>query len=170
AVGPVVTEVSKDFDRYWESASSYPVDLILAPAHEGGLDELKARARSIREDERAAGYVKAMNELPLVKQPLDGSIEREWPGTRLASDDPPKGLGEADDHEMLPQRLGRIFGVPEQDLFMVSSYFVPTKAGVDYLTALAESGVQVTILTNSLERSEEHTSELQSRENLVCRL
>lgn len=154
AVGPVVTEVSKDFDRYWESASSYPVDLILAPANEGGLDELKARARSIREDERAAGYVKAMNELPLVKQLLDGSIELEWAVTRMVSDDPSKGLGEADDHEMLPQRLGRIFGVPEQDLFMVSSYFVPTKAGVDYLTALAESGVQVTILTNSLEATD----------------
>src|SRR5690606_10646450 len=151
AVGPVVTEVSKDFDRYWESASSYPVDLILAPANEGGLDELKARARSIREDERAAGYVKAMNELPLVKQLLDGSIELEWAVTRMVSDDPSKGLGEADDHEMLPQRLGRIFGVPEQDLFMLSSDFVPTNAGVDYLTALAESGVQVTILSNSHE-------------------
>lgn len=44
--------------------------------------------------------------------------------------------------------------MPEQDLFMVSSYFVPTKAGVDYLTALAESGVQVTILTNSLEATD----------------
>jgi len=28
AVGPIVTEVSKDFDRYWASASSYPLDRI----------------------------------------------------------------------------------------------------------------------------------------------
>lgn len=154
AVGPVVTEVSKDFDRYWASASSYPAELILAPASENGLDELRARAQNIKKDERAAGYVRAMNELPLVRQLLDGSIELEWAVTRMVSDDPAKGLGQADDHEMLPQRLGKIFGVPEQDLFMVSSYFVPTKAGVDYLTGLAENGVQITILTNSLEATD----------------
>ena len=29
AVGPIVTEVSKDFDRYWASDSSYPLDRIV---------------------------------------------------------------------------------------------------------------------------------------------
>lgn len=29
AVGPVVSEVSKDFDRYWASESSYPVERLL---------------------------------------------------------------------------------------------------------------------------------------------
>ena len=31
AVGPVVSDVSKDFDRYWASASSYPADRIIPP-------------------------------------------------------------------------------------------------------------------------------------------
>ena len=31
AVGPVVREVSADFDRYWASGSSYPVDRLLPP-------------------------------------------------------------------------------------------------------------------------------------------
>src|SRR5690606_33524487 len=68
--------------------------------------------------------------------------------------DPSKGLGQAEAHEMLPQRLGRIFGVPRHDLFVVSSYFVPTRDGVDYLTSLAREGVAVTILTNSLEATD----------------
>jgi len=154
AVGPVVKDVSRDFDRYWESASAYPADLILAPAASDGLEQLKAKAEQIKREPRAEGYVKAMNELPLVRQLLDGSIELEWAVTRMVSDEPSKGLGQAQEHEMLPKRLGHILGVPEHDLFMVSSYFVPTRDGVDYLTTLARDGVAITILTNSLEATD----------------
>src|SRR6185436_11269917 len=31
AVGPVVSEVSAEFDRYWASESSYPADRLLHP-------------------------------------------------------------------------------------------------------------------------------------------
>ena len=154
AVGPVVDDVSRDFDRYWKSASAYPAGLILAPAEKDGIERLKARAAAIERDPKAEDYVKAMNELSLVRQLLDGSIELEWAVTHMVSDDPSKGLGQAQEHEMLPQRLGRIFGVPQHDLFMVSSYFVPTRDGVDYLSALARNGVEVTILTNSLEATD----------------
>lgn len=154
AVGPVVSDVSQDFDRYWRSASAYPADLIVAPAADDGIEQLRVRAEGIKQDPRAAGYVKALNEMPLVRQLLDGSIELEWAVTRMVSDDPAKGLGQAEEHEMLPQRLGRIFGVPKQDFFLVSSYFVPTKVGVEYLTGLAGNGVDITILTNSLEATD----------------
>src|SRR5690606_9241393 len=106
----------------------------LAPAEPDGLQKLRAQAKRIEREPGAKGYVKAMDELPLVRQLLDGSIELEWAVTRMVSDDPSKGLGQAQAHEMLPQRLGRIFGVPRHELFVVSSYFVPTRDGVDYLT------------------------------------
>src|SRR5690606_19408348 len=86
AVGPVVNDVSNDFDRYWRSASAYPADLILEPAANDSLERLRARASRIKGDSRAAGYVKAMNELPLVRQLLNGSIELEWAVTRMVSD------------------------------------------------------------------------------------
>lgn len=154
AVGPVVEDVSRDFDRYWASGSAYPAGLVLAPAADQGIARLKARAGAIEQDPKAAGYVKAMNEMPLMRQLLDGGIELEWAVTHMVSDDPSKGLGQAQDHEMLPQQLGRIFGVPRHDLFMVSSYFVPTRNGVDYLSSLARGGVEITILTNSLEATD----------------
>lgn len=154
AIGPVVKDVSQDFDLYWASASAYPADLILAPVGDDSLDRLRAKAEGFTRDSKAASYVKAMNELPLVRQLLDGSIELEWALTRMVSDDPSKGLGQAQKHEMLPERLGRIFGVPKKELFVVSSYFVPTQVGVDYLSGLAENGVDVTVLTNSLEATD----------------
>ncbi|WP_049053995.1 phospholipase D-like domain-containing protein, partial [Achromobacter xylosoxidans] len=42
AVGPVVQDVSSDFDRYWASQSAYPVAGLLKPA---GPDQLAALAR-----------------------------------------------------------------------------------------------------------------------------
>lgn len=154
AVGPVVTDVSRDFDLYWASASSYPVGLILDKSTPDGLELLHARAERIKSDPRAAYYIKAMDELSLVRQILDGSIELEWALTRIVSDDPSKGLGLAREDEMLPQRLARSFGVPSRDLFLVSPYFVPTAIGVDYLSGLSRSGVEVTVLTNSYEATD----------------
>src|SRR5690606_16627852 len=50
AIGPVVQEVSRDFDRYWASASSYPAELILPAASAGQLDELHSMASRIEQD------------------------------------------------------------------------------------------------------------------------
>lgn len=44
AVGPVVTEVSKDFDRYWASQSAYPAARIIPTA---GADAVAAFAAAI---------------------------------------------------------------------------------------------------------------------------
>jgi putative cardiolipin synthase len=42
AVGPVVREVSADFDRYWESASSTPAAHVIRAAEPGSLAVLRA--------------------------------------------------------------------------------------------------------------------------------
>jgi len=33
AIGPIVNQVSNNFDRYWNSASSYPLNGIVHPRH-----------------------------------------------------------------------------------------------------------------------------------------
>ena len=44
AVGPIVHEVSNDFDRYWACASSYPLDRIVRPVDPAKLAEVKSAA------------------------------------------------------------------------------------------------------------------------------
>src|SRR4029434_20887 len=41
-IGPVVTEVSEDFDRYWASGSSYPVSVLLPAADSAQIADLPA--------------------------------------------------------------------------------------------------------------------------------
>jgi putative cardiolipin synthase len=50
AIGPVVKEVSNDFDRYWASDSSYPVDRLLPPADSAQIDAVATAASRIEHD------------------------------------------------------------------------------------------------------------------------
>jgi putative cardiolipin synthase len=78
----------------------------------------------------------------------------EWATTCLVSDDPAKGLGQAAPEALLPQKLKQIVGEPAAEMELVSAYFVPGAGGADAFAALAERGVNVTVLTNSLEATD----------------
>lgn len=154
AVGPVVRDVSSDFDRYWASESSYPVDRLLPPASPTLIEELAAAARHIETSPAAVAYMNALRASPFVRELVEGRLALEWAATRMVSDDPAKGLGRAVPNGLLPQKLQEIIGKPVTDVELVSAYFVPTAAGVEAFTALAGQGVKIRILTNSLEATD----------------
>lgn len=145
AVGPVVREVSADFDRYWASGSSYPVDRLLPPADEPFAVEHHAEA---------AAYVTAVRESRFVQALMQGRLPLEWAATRMVSDDPAKGLGQAAAGVLLPHRLKDILGQPQKEIELVSAYFVPAGTGTEMFVDMARRGVKVTILTNSLEATD----------------
>lgn len=154
AIGPVVDEASRDFDRYWVSQSAYPVAKILAPASADGLASLHRRASLVERDPAARAYVEAVRVLPFVEQMFAGSLPFEWAMVRMVSDDPAKGIGKAAGDGLLAPALHRAIGTPERELRLVSGYFVPTRAGVDALSTLARRGVDAAIFTNAFEASD----------------
>ena len=78
----------------------------------------------------------------------------EWAVTRMVSDDPAKGLGLAAPEALLTERLRLCVGEPASRLILVSPYFVPTAAGVEWLVDLRKRGVEIQILTDSLEATD----------------
>jgi cardiolipin synthase C len=154
AVGPVVKAVSKDFDRYWASGSSYPVDRLLPPAGPALIQELASTASRIEHDAAAAAYMDALRRSAFVRELLEGRLALEWAPTRMLSDDPAKGLGLAAPEALLPQKLEDIIGEPAAEVALVSAYFVPGAGGADELAALAQRGVRVRVLTNALEATD----------------
>ncbi len=154
AVGPVVTEVSNDFDRYWASASSYPVDRLLPPVDARESAGLASAASSIEGAPTAAAYVNALRNSSFVRELLQGRLALEWAPARMISDDPSKGLGQAAPKALLPQRLRQIIGDSATQMDLIAAYFVPTAAGVEALAALAGRGVKIRVLTNSLEATD----------------
>ena len=154
AVGAVVPEVSSDFDRYWASDSSYPAQLILPEADEVRLQAFADAAARMASARTATKYIKAVGESAFITNLLQGVLAFEWAEARMVSDDPAKGLGMAEPDGLLTHQLGEILGEPESHIELVSPYFVPTAAGTEAFARLAERGVKIRVLTNSLDATD----------------
>jgi len=150
AVGPVAHEVSADFDRYWACESAYPVDDLLPSLPPEGARRLADEAARALAQPGARRFAGVLAGRSFVRRVLAGQLEFEWTRVRMVSDDPAKGLGKADSHVTLPQLLRDFVGTPQRELRLVSAYFVPAKAGTQALVKLAERGVSIEVLTNSL--------------------
>ncbi|MGJ7507489.1 phospholipase D family protein [Variovorax sp. GT1P44] len=151
AVGPVVQEVSKEFDLFWNSASAYPAASVLPPAEADGAARLRAKWDEVRQDLEAKRYIEAVRETPLLRQLANKQLDFEWTTARVIHDDPAKVLDRTNrkDLEMMPQLI-EAFGNPQGELDLVSPYFVPGQGGTKGLTALAQKGIKVRVLTNSM--------------------
>ena len=154
AVGPVVDDVSTDFDRYWASGSSYPIKGFLDAATDQDKRRWADHIANVKASKEAAAYRKALADSGFVKDLMSQSLYFEWAPAQMISDDPAKGLGEADKAHMMPHLLRKMLGTPTHDLMLVSSYFVPTDGGVEAFGDMARDGVDITILTNSLEATD----------------
>ena len=151
AVGPVVQEVSQEFDLFWNSASAYPAATMLAGATPEGKEALQASWEASRSRPEALEYIEATRRTPLVTQVVQGQVDFEWTSARVLHDDPAKALQPADRTELqLLPRLQQALGQPDRELDLVSPYFVPGQDGTAGLSALAKRGVKVRVLTNSL--------------------
>jgi putative cardiolipin synthase len=154
AIGTAAVDVTADFDRYWDSASSYPVGQIPASAPLDEMDALDRKALAVKADPAASAYTTALEKTTDVRRLLDGALTLEWARTRLVSDDPAKGLNGAPPETLVIRQLQEILGEPTRELDLVSPYFVPAEAGTRYFTQLAGRDVAVRVLTNSLEATD----------------
>jgi cardiolipin synthase C len=148
-VGPVAAEVAADFDRYWNSASAYPADMILAPDPDG-FERLATAASLARDSVMASDYLAAIGASALVTQVMAGDPILEWSEVTLMSDDPAKGMGQAGRGDLLLGRIGALLKEVETSLDVVSAYLIPGRAGTDLFAGLAAEGRVVRLVTNSL--------------------
>ena len=151
AIGDVVRDVSRDFDRYWASDSAYPAARIVQPT--GAPAELSPAAGADRASMTAL-YLDALARQPFVREMLEHRLSFEWASVHMVSDDPSKGLGKASADDFLWARLKRIVAMPTRELELVSPYFVPGAEAAAHFADMARHGAKVTVLTNSLEATD----------------
>ncbi len=154
AIGPVVSELSDDFDRYWSSASAYPAAVILPQAGEQDLAQVVETARACNDRSEASRYVCAVADSEFLKNLLEGNLGFTWAPVSMVSDDPRKVLGKKPKNGLMSRQLAEAMGSPEHSIILVSPYFIPTKAGVELFRNLERQGVHVRVLTNSLEAND----------------
>jgi len=152
AIGPVVGEVSRQFDLYWNSPLAYPITAIsqASPSDEAVL-QARAGLRAFALAQTEAGYAQMLKHSGLAERLAEGSLPFSYGKTRVVADDPMKILQEsADRSSLLLPDLRHEFESLGAELVLVSPYFVPGEGGVARLRALSQRGVKVRVLTNSL--------------------
>lgn len=158
AIGPVVAEISSQFDLYWNSQAAYPAASLIPPS-DLSWSEAKPQIDAVMKRYQHSEYVQRLknaniiDELSRVKKPL------YWGKAYALFDHPSKAnpnlrenqleLGGLPESYMLPQ-LKKVLDQAQQRLVLVSPYFVPGQAGVDLLTRYQQNGVKVRVITNSL--------------------
>jgi len=149
AVGAVVPDVARDFDRYWNSDSAYPVASLVtsAPAPDPVVP-------APLPDRAASAYLDAMRASAFVQQLTQRTLPFDWAPVLLVSDDPGKVLDRWTPETGLAYRLPTLFGTPDRQADLVSPYFVPGPVWSARFGVLARSGVTLRILTNSLEATD----------------
>ncbi len=168
AAGAIVPLVSADFDRYWASASAFPVSSLLP--RPPGKDLQKLVLGAVGSEALAIEYAAAIDRSILANGMTAETIPFLWAPVTMVSDDPLKALGKARRADLLMVGLAAAMGVPERQVALVSAYFVPTDTGRDAFAALAGQGVEVNILTNALSATDValvHTGYARHRRKLL---
>jgi cardiolipin synthase C len=171
AVGPVVQQVSKEFDLYWNSPSAYAAAGFVGPAAPDGAAQLQARFAAAHAEPLAMQYLEAVRKAAILSDLLKQQLPLEWTTAQVLYDSPAKTLDRSQRTDVLlfpalMERLGR----PQKSFDIVSPYFVPGDEGTVLLAELARRGVKVRVLTNSLASSDEsvvHAGYMKRRRDLL---
>jgi putative cardiolipin synthase len=151
-VGPVVGEVARNFDLFWNSPSNYPITQL---SPEQSTPERLQQVRSVLEQAASelhdSPYATVLREDPTVQKLLEGDNTLHWsPHWRFVSDDPMKArLPLEQRSEVLKVLLPQVQGA-EKRLLVISPYFVPGQRGTAELVAVDARGTPVLVLTKSL--------------------
>jgi cardiolipin synthase C len=151
AIGPVVRDVSREFDLYWNSQSAYPASELVPVISPEDAARVREGWGKVRLQPDAIRYTDAVRDTPLVRNLLTGQFDLDWTAAQVVRDDPSKVLQppERNEARMLPH-LEEAMGRPVRELDLVSPYFVPGAEGTAGLRELVARGVKVRVLTNSL--------------------
>jgi len=152
AVGPAVGQVSSNFDNYWNSDYAYQVSTLLPAATNADLQKLKDAAPAFLDQSTTKSYMQAVTQGQLANALRDGSAQFHWGPGAIVHDAWWKREQDRDGwhDDLLISQLKPYLVAATKELIMISPYFVPGDETVKTLCGLAQKGVNVKILTNSL--------------------
>jgi len=149
AAGPIVRELSRVFDRFWNGDWSYPVSALVDRTYTE--EDLRETVATLREFISKEQYPYPLDEdveslRGQLKEIRDNFI---WAPGQVIWDDP-----SIVEHEkpaaVMHEALHRKVQTLQKELLIESAYFVVRERGIEAVKKMVEKGVRVRILTNSL--------------------
>lgn len=140
-VGQAAHETAEDFDRYWNNQSAYPAQVIIGDVEPADLWGVSDEARE---------YLSLLMQANFANYLTDGQMPWVWTKTQFISDHPDKVLKKQEKENILDRYISPLMENTQNELVIVSPYFVPTRQGEEMLSKLAKNGKTVQVLTNTL--------------------
>jgi len=175
-IGPVVQEVSSEFDEYWNSKHAYPIATLLAAAKlpvakTDAMDTLRTDLAEFYQQKKTSVYIDAVENSPFAKALKNKKADFRFAEAKVIHDSSDKMIKSDNwQEELLISQLAPYVQQATEEFILVSPYFVPGQKGADALCKLSEQGVQVRILTNSLVSNDVaavHTGYMRHRKQLL---
>jgi len=153
AIGPVVSEISQGFDLYWNSRWVYPLSAFKPkqPVTDEMVKSFRTQSDIFIKEARGSDYADAIRAQGVAQKKGVADFDFAWSRWVLVYDQPSKVDADKvgfDTH--LAPKLKIAMDHAQNELIIVSPYFVPGEQFTSYLVGLVEKGVRVRILTNSL--------------------
>ena len=164
AGGPIVPELSKSFDVFWKSVMAIPAQALFeGESRPEALADFRQELREHRQEKREDGsdyYTRIATGEPL-RGTLNGRIPLVWATASVEYDSPEKKAVDAGEKggRLLRHAIGRAARETQEDLRMISAYFIPGEEGMRMFDKLRERGVEIHLLTNSLAANPERTAQ-----------
>ncbi len=150
AVGPIVSEISKSFDEFWNHSRALPIEYVAKPNKNESLVSYRATTGKdlrVLYDDVYAGAFK--NDL---LQDIFTERRSLFPASANVIADSPDKLKEKADPEqqLLLNELRELLLGAERELLFVSPYYVPLDSGVQFARDAMSRGIELIMVTNSL--------------------
>ncbi|MDX2497237.1 MAG: phospholipase D family protein [Desulfobacterales bacterium] len=152
-IGPVAQEVSAVFDRYWNHELAYPASVLPVgdPPTPEEINEQREQLNQFVATQRDSEYLRKLRNSDLANKIRNKQVEFKWGDAEVVFDEPEKLQHDFSktEYHLEPMLAPYVDGV-QKELIIYSPYFVPGKPGTAFLVEMAQKGVRVRILTNSL--------------------
>jgi len=163
AAGPVVKQLSGQFDRYWNDTYAYPLDAIVPLPTESDLAQAKFE-RDTQPDASTGPLpdTDALGHGPLQVELAKGELALHWASASAHADSPDKAAGINDKTlaGTVTRSIEDAITQARSEIIIASPYLVPGKRGMRLIAEARARGVRVVLITNSLAATDEPIVEI----------
>jgi phosphatidylserine/phosphatidylglycerophosphate/cardiolipin synthase-like enzyme len=149
--GPIVPQLSASFDAFWNSKYAYPIASLAHPAPAAPPEPPPLPVPAAPAVSQAQGV--GEEDADWLRSELDAHLLMlDWAPATVLADRPAKIASDVspDQEENIANNIAVLMRSAQQEILVISPYFVPGNEGVALMRELIARGVHIRIITNSL--------------------
>lgn len=153
-IGDMTRYATQSFNEYWQHHLSIPADVFPKAKSKSALRKLERDFQEIQRE--SADGIKQYNNIIMLAQDAykHKKFDFSWGRGKFLADPPEKVEMSMDEKEQyrgdIIKALQHLWNKTNDSVYMSAAYFVPGQGGLEHILREEDSGVHMTIVTNSL--------------------